>query len=275
MTRVTRRPGDPSRAGRVTIVGAGPGDAELLTLKAVKALQAADVILFDDLVSDDVLELARRRAKRMLVGKRGYRESCRQEDINALMVKLARQGRHVVRLKSGDPMIFGRAGEEIAHLDAAGIPVEVVPGITSASAMAAALGLSLTHRDHAQSVRFVTGHLRAGRLPDALDWHSLAAADTTLVIYMGGRSAAELAGRLIRHGRAPATPVVVVTSVSRPDERRWRGDLADLAHGRAAYDVAHPVLIAVGEVLAARDVAADAMIGPVDASDRRPMVRSR
>ncbi len=126
--------------GRVILVGAGPGDADLLTLKAVRALQSADVILFDDLVSADVLELARREAKRMMVGKRGGRESCRQEDINDLMVSLARQGKRVVRLKAGDPMVFGRAGEEIARLQAAGIPVEVVPGISAGIALAAALG---------------------------------------------------------------------------------------------------------------------------------------
>ncbi len=148
--------------GRVTLVGAGPGDAELLTLKAMRVLQSADVILFDALVSDDVLELARRDAKRMLVGKRGHRLSCKQGDINALMLKLARQGKHVVRLKAGDPVIFGRAGEEIAELEANGIEVTIVPGITSASAMAATLGISLTHRDHAHSVRFVTGHAKDG-----------------------------------------------------------------------------------------------------------------
>ncbi|MEM7290726.1 MAG: siroheme synthase CysG, partial [Pseudomonadota bacterium] len=146
-----------TKSGKVTLVGAGPGDADLLTLKAVRALQAADVILFDDLVSDDVLELARREAKKMLVGKRGGRTSCKQQDINDMMVKFARAGKHVVRLKSGDPAIFGRAGEEITALEQHNIPVSIVPGITAASAMAAQLGVSLTHRDHAQSVRFVTG----------------------------------------------------------------------------------------------------------------------
>jgi uroporphyrin-III C-methyltransferase/precorrin-2 dehydrogenase/sirohydrochlorin ferrochelatase len=142
--------------GRVTLVGAGPGDAELLTIKAMRALQRADVILFDDLVSDEVLELARREAKRMLVGKRGGRQSCRQEDINDLVIKLARQGKHVVRLKAGDPTIFGRAGEEIAVLRQAGIAVEIVPGVTAALGAAARLGVSLSHRVHAQSVRFRT-----------------------------------------------------------------------------------------------------------------------
>jgi uroporphyrin-III C-methyltransferase / precorrin-2 dehydrogenase / sirohydrochlorin ferrochelatase len=147
--------------GHVTLVGAGPGDAELLTLKAVRALQAADVILFDDLVSDAVLDLARREAKRILVGKRGGRPSCRQGEIDEMMVTLARAGKRVVRLKSGDPTIFGRAGEEIARLEAEGIAVDMVPGVTAGIAMAA-LGSSLTHRDHVKSVRLVTGYSRKG-----------------------------------------------------------------------------------------------------------------
>lgn len=242
-------------AGRVTLVGAGPGDAELLTLKAVRALQAADVILYDDLVSDEVLELARREAKRMLVGKRGGRESCRQDDINALMVKLATQGRRVVRLKSGDPMIFGRAGEEIQQLERAGIPFEVVPGITAASAMAAALGVSLTHRDCAQSVRFVTGHSRAGGLPEGLDWRGLADPDTTLVIYMGGRTAKSLAARLMNEGLAGDTPVVAVASLSREGEARWQGTLATLATAELLQDASGPLLIGVGAVFATRAIA--------------------
>ncbi|MEC9346563.1 MAG: siroheme synthase CysG [Pseudomonadota bacterium] len=242
------RGGDGSSGGRVTLVGAGPGDAELLTLKAVRALQSADVILFDDLVSPDVLELARREAKRMLVGKRGGRESCRQDDINALMLRLARQGRHVVRLKSGDPMIFGRAGEEIAVLQAAGIPVEVVPGISAGIAAASRLGVSLTHRDAAQSVRFVTGHARSGDLPDDLDWQGLADPATTLVVYMGGRTAARFAARLLAHGLDPATPVRTIAAVSRPGERVERMDLATLA--TITVDATDPVLVMIGRALA-------------------------
>lgn len=151
--------------GSVTLVGAGPGDPELLTLKAMRALQAADVILFDDLVSPEVLELARREAKRFLVGKRGGRESCRQDDINEMMVCFAKAGKRVVRLTSGDPMKFGRAGEEIARLESEGIAVDIVPGVTAASAMAASLKTLLTDRDHAQQVRFVTGHSRHHELP--------------------------------------------------------------------------------------------------------------
>ena len=242
--------GCPSSKGRVTLVGAGPGDAELLTLKAVRALQAADVILFDDLVSGEVLELARREAKRMLVGKRGKRESCSQADINALMLKLALAGKHVVRLKSGDPMIFGRAGEEIALLEENGITVEVVPGVTSGLAMAARLGVSLTHRDHAHSVRFVTGHARTGEVPRDLDWAGLADPRTTLVLYMGGRTAPAIAGRLIEAGLADTTPVVVAAGISRPEETRWCGTLADLVAGAGPVNDGQPVLIGIGAVFA-------------------------
>lgn len=235
--------------GRVTLVGAGPGDAELLTLKAVRALQAADVILFDDLVSAEVLELARREAKRLLVGKRGGRTSCRQDGINAMMVRFAKAGKRVVRLKSGDPMIFGRAGEELAYLEENGIPSEVIPGITAASAMAARLGLSLTHRDHAQSVRFITGHSRHGGLPEAMDWRSIADRRTTNIFYMGGRTAHLIAGKLTEEGLSPSTPAVIVSDVSRPTERQWSGTLAGIAAGMAEIGYDNPVLLAVGDAL--------------------------
>lgn len=250
--------------GHVTLVGAGPGDAELLTLKAMRALQSADVILFDDLVSDEVLELARREAKRMMVGKRGGRASCRQEDINALMIKLARQGKRVVRLKAGDPMVFGRAGEEIAALDAAGIPVAVVPGITAALAAASALGVSLTHRNAAHSVRFVTGHSRQGALPEDLDWRGLANPETSLMVYMGGRTGGEFAARLMGEGLSPATPVAVVSAVSRRDETRWTGPLAQLGEALLRIGVEQPVLVGIGRVFAAaRQQAAAGDIGKV------------
>lgn len=239
-----------TRVGHVTLVGAGPGDAELLTLRAVRALQSADVILFDDLVSGDVLELARREAKRMMVGKRGGRDSCSQADINGLMIKLASQGKHVVRLKSGDPMIFGRAGEEIAQLRAAGLQVTVVPGVTAAAAMAATLQVSLTHRDRAQSVRFVTGHSKSGELPADLDWRGLADPKTSLVFYMGGRTAPAIAERLMSHGLEAETPVVVTGGVSRPTQTHWTGSLAALAAGRAANNSGQPVLIAIGQTFA-------------------------
>ena len=237
--------------GRVTLVGAGPGDPELLTLKAVRALQGADVILFDDLVSDEVLELARREAKRILVGKRGGRDSCRQDDINDLMVRLAGAGRRVVRLKSGDPTLFGRAGEEIAQLQAAGIPVDIVPGITAGIAMAAALGISLTHRDHAKSVRFVTGHSRHGGLPEDVDWRAIADPSATTIFYMSGRTAGEIADRLVVLGLSADTPAAVASALSRPEQTLVSTRLKDLAAVVAAIGLAQPVAIGIGQAFGA------------------------
>lgn len=268
--------------GRVTLVGAGPGDAEMLTLKAVRAMQSADVILYDDLVSQEVLAFARSEAKRILVGKRGGRESCAQSDINDLMVELASQGKAVVRLKSGDPMIFGRAGEEIERLTRERIPVDVVPGVTAASAMAAQLGLSLTHRDDARSVRFVTGHSKSGELPEDLDWSGLADPLTTLVVYMGARTSSALARRLIAASLDPGTPVVAMSSVSRATSRAWRGTLADLAAHGTPKALPTPVLIGIGAAFArgARGTSAQKSRGvspamPTDQTTSRPPMASR
>jgi uroporphyrin-III C-methyltransferase / precorrin-2 dehydrogenase / sirohydrochlorin ferrochelatase len=264
-----------SAGGRVTLVGAGPGDAGLLTINAVRALQSADVILFDDLVSEDVLELARREAKRMLVGKRGGRRSCKQEDINEMMIKLAKQGKHVVRLKSGDPMIFGRAGEEIAELEAADIPVAVVPGITAAAAMASQLKTSLTHRDGAHSVRFVTGHARNGELPDDLDWQGLADARTTLTFYMGGRTAKDIALRLIEKGLPSSTPVVAVAGLTRPDEQRTAMTLDGLSRsGLSSRILDQPVLIGIGAVFARCVDERDETVTETGDTDAAPMPAS-
>jgi uroporphyrin-III C-methyltransferase/precorrin-2 dehydrogenase/sirohydrochlorin ferrochelatase len=248
-------------AGHVTFVGAGPGDAELLTLKAVRALQAADVILFDDLVSDDVLELARREAKRILVGKRAGRPSCQQSEINALTVKLARAGRRVVRLKSGDPMIFGRAGEEIEQLRAAGIGFDVVPGITAGIAMAAALGISLTHRDHAKSVRFVTGHSRKGGLPEDVDWAAIADPSATTIFYMAGRTATEIAARLMCFGVSGDMPVAVAASIGRPDQVIRTCRLNSLAETVARIGLDNPLVIGIGWAFSQRSGSVEA---PVD-----------
>ncbi|RFC62149.1 uroporphyrinogen-III C-methyltransferase [Fulvimarina endophytica] len=237
-----------AQAGRVTLVGAGPGEAELLTLKAVRALQAADVILFDDLVSSDILELARREAKRMLVGKRAARESCKQEDINRMMVEFAEAGKSVVRLKSGDVSIFGRAGEEIAELRQRGIPVEIVPGITAASALAASFGISLTHRDHAQQLRFITGHSKRGDLPDDVNWAELAGPRATTIFYMGGRMAHRITDRLVGEGMDGATPVAVAANISRADETRLHGRLDQLGAIVDRIGVDRPILIGVGDV---------------------------
>ena len=245
--------------GRVTLVGAGPGDADLLTIKAVRALQSADVILFDDLVSAEVLELARREAKRMLVGKRAARESCKQEDINAMMLSLARQGKHVVRLKSGDPMIFGRAGEEIEMLEQHGIAVTVVPGVTAALALASRLGISLTHRDHAQSVRFVTGHSRKGVLPETLNWTALSDSATTSVYYMSRRTLPEIVGQLRAQGMSLETPAIIAGNVGRADEQVWRGTIGEAVTAVEAFPLSAPTIFAVGDALKQRMVASVAM----------------
>lgn len=245
--------------GRITLVGAGPGDADLLTIKAVRALQSADVILFDDLVSAEVLELARREAKRMLVGKRAARESCKQEDINAMMLSLARQGKHVVRLKSGDPMIFGRAGEEIEMLEQHGIAVSVVPGVTAALALASRLGISLTHRDHAQSVRFVTGHSRKGVLPDTLNWAALSDSATTSVYYMSRRTLPEIVSQLRAQGMSLDTPAIIAGNVGRADEQVWRGTLSEAVGAVEAFPLSAPTIFAVGDALKQRVAVSVAM----------------
>ena len=189
----TRNEARSTEAGSVTLVGAGPGDPELLTLRAVRALQSADIILIDDLVAPEILDFARREAKKMMVGKTGAGPSCKQDEINALMVMLARAGKRVVRLKGGDPMIFGRAGEEIAACRAAGIAVEVVPGITAAQGAASRLAVSLTQRGVARRLQYVTGHGENGHLPDNTDWRSLADPDASTVVYMPKKTIAELA----------------------------------------------------------------------------------
>ncbi|MEM6846736.1 MAG: siroheme synthase CysG [Pseudomonadota bacterium] len=241
---------DTALAGKVTLVGAGPGDPGLLTLNAMRALQGCDVILFDDLVSDEVLELARREAKRISVGKRGARESCRQDDITAMMIKLAKAGRSVVRLKAGDPSIFGRSGEEISALRSEGIEVDVIAGVTSASAMAARLGTSLTHRDHAQVVSFMTGHARNGVFPDSIDLGAALGPGRTAMVYMGARTASQWVARAMEEGASPATPAVAMASVSGTNERVWRGPLAALPDNLPERD-AGPILIGVGEVFGA------------------------
>lgn len=239
-----------ARLGEVVLVGAGPGDPELLTLKAVRALQAADVVLYDDLVSPGVLDFARREARVIQVGKTGHGPSTAQSDINGLLVELAREGRRVVRLKGGDPMVFGRAGEEIAACRAAGVPVEVVPGITTAVAAAASLGVSLTHRDHAQRVQFVTGHGRHGGLPDGLDIRALADPRATTCVYMGRATARDLAGRLVEAGLPARTPVICLSDVSQEGARSARADVGALARGLDFMSTRQPTIILIGEALA-------------------------
>lgn len=235
--------------GRVTLVGAGPGDPELLTLKAIRALQSADIILYDDLVSTGVLEFARREAKRMLVGKTGYGPSVKQSEINGLIVSLAMQGKHVVRLKGGDPGIFGRAGEEIEACERAGIPVALVPGISAAQGAAASLGLSLTHRDHARRLQFVTGHARTGELPDDLDWQAMADPHATTVVYMARATLAGFRDRALAAGLAPETPAIAVLSATQPDERRLRATIATLPERLGELPAKGPLLVLIGHAL--------------------------
>jgi uroporphyrin-III C-methyltransferase/precorrin-2 dehydrogenase/sirohydrochlorin ferrochelatase len=246
-----RGQGNAVENGSVTLVGAGPGDPELLTLRAVRALQSADVILFDDLVSVDILDFARREAKKMLVGKTGHGPSCKQDDINALMVNLARSGKRVVRLKGGDPMIFGRAGEEIAACRAAGIEVEVVPGITAAQGAASRLALPLTDRRHVRRVQYVTGHAENGALPVNLDWKSLADPAATTAIYMPTRTLAALVERAVAAGLDPTTPAVAVARATRPDQAVIAAPIAELPARLAQAALAGPVLVMLGEVCSA------------------------
>lgn len=243
-------------AGHVSFVGAGPGDPDLLTLKAVRALAAADIILFDDLVSREVLELARREAQRMIVGKTGHGPSCKQSDINTLMVKLARQGKRVVRLKGGDPLIFGRATEELAACRDAGIPVEIVPGISAAQGAAAALGLSLTERRHARRLQFLTGHGEDGKLPADISWPALADPKATTILYMPRGTLASLAERVIDAGLDPATPAMAITNATRANQSEIVATIADLPGKVAEADLSGPTLVMIGTILRERLAAA-------------------
>jgi uroporphyrin-III C-methyltransferase/precorrin-2 dehydrogenase/sirohydrochlorin ferrochelatase len=235
-------------AGSVVLVGAGPGDPGLLTLRALRALNEADVILHDRLVSAEVLDLARRDAERIEVGKQAGHHHTTQDGIHALLLQQAQAGRRVVRLKGGDPFVFGRGGEELEFLREHGIPYEVVPGITAAVACAAYAGVPLTHRDHAQSVRFVTAHCQSSR--DTLDWVALAQERQTLAVYMGVAELGGLQARLIEHGRAPSTPFALIENGSRPDQRVITGSLANLAERAASHAVRSPALLILGEVAA-------------------------
>lgn len=249
-----------ARTGVVHLVGAGPGDPELLTLKALRLLNEADVIVYDRLVGDGILDLARRDADRFYVGKERSNHSVPQAQIHDLLVEQARLGKRVVRLKGGDPFVFGRGGEEVEALRAAGIEVHITPGITAALGCAASSGVPLTHRDHAQSVTFITGHSKDGdhSNPLMLDWSALSAPHHTLVVYMGVATAHEIATRLMHHGREPQTPVLVIENGTRADERRIPATLATLEQTVAARASRAPALLIIGEVVSLyrQDVAA-------------------
>ncbi len=233
--------------GEVWLVGAGPGDPDLITVKALKLLQAADVVVHDRLTPKAVLDLAGPKARLIDVGKRKARHTLPQDDINKLLIALAREGLTVVRLKGGDPFVFGRGGEELQACRAAGVACHVVPGVSAALAAGASAGAPLTHRGLAQAVTFVTGHAAKGGEPD-LDWASLAKANQTLVIYMGLSTAAVIATRLAQAGRQPSTPVLVVEKASLPEERRVLTSLSALAADVAGLE--GPAILIVGEVAA-------------------------
>jgi uroporphyrin-III C-methyltransferase/precorrin-2 dehydrogenase/sirohydrochlorin ferrochelatase len=241
--------GGRAAAGHVALVGAGPGDPELLTIAALRALRSADIILYDDLVAPEILDFARREARRMLVGKTGYRPSCKQDEINALTVSLAKAGKRVVRLKSGDPLIFGRAGEEIEALEHANVPFEVVPGVTAAQGAAASLKVSLTHRRAARRVHFVTAHAHGGRLPDDLDIAALVDPATTTAVYMPLAHLGELTGRMLAAGADGERPASAVYNATRADQRVVTGTVATIAALVASAGIAGPCLVLIGEIL--------------------------
>ena len=248
-------------AGRVTMVGAGPGDPDLITLKALRALQGADVVLYDKLVAPAVVDMARREAQKIDVGKRGYLPSCKQDEITALMVKLAADGKHVVRLKGGDPMIFGRANEELAGLAEAGIPVTVVPGITAALGAASSLKTSLTERSAARRLQFITAHAKDGRLPEDIDWRALCDPNASTVVYMGVRTMDALVAKLVATGLEPATPAMLIERATCHDERRIAAAIADMPARTREADPHGPCLLMIGSVFAADKSCVDATVG--------------
>ncbi|MBT3277170.1 siroheme synthase CysG [Candidatus Thioglobus sp.] len=237
--------------GEVYLVGGGPGDPDLLTFKALRLMQQADVILYDRLVSEGVMELVRRDAELIYVGKERDNHSVPQDGINQLLVDLAKKGRRVCRLKGGDPFIFGRGGEEIETLAENGVPFQVVPGITAASGCSTYSGIPLTHRDYSQSCRFVTGHLKDGSMN--LPWNELAVEQQTIVFYMALKGAQHLSDKLIEHGMRANMPVALVEKGTTPDHKVWTTTLGELPNIVATQPIKAPTLIIVGEVVKLRE----------------------
>jgi len=239
----------------VLLVGAGPGDPELLTVKAARAIASARLVLYDHLVSEEVLALLPPQAERIYVGKQSSNHALPQDEIVALMLELARSGRPVLRLKGGDPYVFGRGGEEAEALARAGVPFEVIPGISAAQAAAAGAGIPLTHREHASRLVWITGHLKAGA-EDALDldWPSLARPGQTLAVYMGVASLPVLASRLVAHGLPADTPAAIVERASMPQQRTVAGTLGSLPALAKQQGVKAPALILIGGVVALHGV---------------------
>ena len=238
---------DKLEAGKVWLVGAGPGDPDLLTIKAARLIAHADALVFDHLVGKGIMDLARPDARRIYAGKEASNHALPQQSINHLLVDLAREGLSVIRLKGGDPFIFGRGGEELETLAASGTPFEVVPGITAATGCAAYSGFPLTHRDHSQAVTFVTGHLKDGTVN--LDWPALARPGQTVVFYMGLGAAGEIAQQMINHGLSSLTPAAVVCNGTSPTQRTLLATLGTLAERIAETRIKPPALIVVGSVV--------------------------
>ena len=234
-------------AGKVWLIGAGPGDSDLLTVKAARLIAQADALVFDHLVGDGIMDLARADARRIYAGKEASNHTLPQESINRLLVDLAREGLSVIRLKGGDPFIFGRGGEELEALAASGIPFEVVPGVTAAAGCAAYSGFPLTHRDHAQAVTFVTGHLKDGTVN--LDWPALARPGQTVVFYMGIGAAGEICRQMIAHGLPASTPAAVIRNGTLPDQQTLLATLDTMAQRIEETGIKPPALIVVGSVV--------------------------
>jgi uroporphyrin-III C-methyltransferase len=246
--------------GRVMLVGAGPGAADLLTVRALRAIEGAQALLYDALVGQEILDLAPRPCLRIRTGKRSGGASMKQDEINALMLKLARRGLHVVRLKGGDPSVFGRCAEEKDYLETRGVAVEIVPGVTAASAAAAQFGFPLTHRGEARRVTFATARVQDGTVVEG-GWTAGADPETTLVLYMARDSAGLAARRLMDEGRSPRTPAIAVENAGRPDARLLRADLSSLGAVVEAAAPRGPVLLVIGDVAAMAQ--GDAVADPI------------